>query len=76
MTTKPKTFLAPKVGTIYGQDVPMPLDAAAPEMGVSKVTLKRYVAERAIGSIIIGKRRMVRPSAIREYLKKQEVKPV
>ena len=62
-----------KGNKIYGDDVPMRWKDAAVEAGISERTFWRLLGNREIDKVVIGGLVKVRPSAIREYVKRQEV---
>ena len=69
-----RTVLAiPKEGNrIYGDDVPMPWTEAARECGIPERSFYAIIQSEQIASQMVGKRLMIRPSAVRAYLKRGE----
>ena len=67
----------PKDGNrVYGSDVPMPWKEAASHMGIPERSFLALVQRREITVQPVGRRTMVRPSAIRDYLERQEIKAI
>ena len=58
---------------IYGDDVPMPWREAAREAGIPENSFWLLLQSRQIEKQPVGKRIMVRPSAIRAYLDSRRV---
>lgn len=61
------------IDPIWGDDVPLDLKEAAIFIGMPLPTLKQKVYAREISSLKVGKRRRVRPSAVRTYLQQHEL---
>ena len=67
----------PKEGNrIYGNDVPMPWREAAVQAGIPERSFFDLIKRREISVQPVGRRTMVRPSAIRAFLDRQEIKAV
>ena len=61
---------------IYGDDVPMPWREAAKQMGMAANSFWLLLQSRQIEKQPVGKRVMVRPSAIRAYLARVRVSAI
>lgn len=61
---------------IYGDDVPMPWEEAARQVGIPKRTFRRLIDRREITALNLPGRLVVRPSAVREYLMSREAKRI
>ena len=61
---------------VYGDDVPMPWREAARQTGIPERTFWALIERREIVKQPVGARVMIRPSAIRAYLKRVEVPAV
>ena len=57
---------------VWGDDLPLDLDVAAKFTGMPLPTFKQKVYGREIASVKVGRRRRVRPSAIRAYVRRHE----
>ena len=61
---------------IYGDDVPMPWKEAAKQTGIPERSFFGLIQRREIKVQPVGKRTMIRPSAIRAYLQRLEIQPI
>ena len=73
ITSSSSSKSIPNVNPIWGDDVPLDLKEAAIFIGMPLPTLKQKVYAREIASLKVGKRRKVRPSAVRTYLQRHEL---
>ena len=58
---------------VYGDDVPMPWREAARQTGIADRTFWGLLERSEIIKQLVGVRVMIRPSAIRAYLKRLEI---
>ena len=68
--TKAKPTLAAGPNLIWGDDKPLNIPEAAAHADMPVSSLNKLIYSRQIESIKKGKRRVVRPSAIRAYFAK------
>lgn len=61
---------------VYGPDVPISWQEAAVEVGMAPRTFWGLIEQREIARLYVGRRAMLKPSAIRAYLKTKEVAAV
>ena len=69
----PPLEASPDINPIWGEDVPLELKEAAAFIGMPLPTLKQKIYSREIASLKVGRRRKVRPSAVRAYLRQHEL---
>ncbi len=67
-----QTCVAHATNPIWGDDMPLNLQDAAAYTGMPLPTFKQKIYSREIASVKVGRRRKVRPSAIRTYLSRYE----
>lgn len=61
---------------IYGSDVPMPWEEAAKETGIALRTFRALMDRREIDVQKVGRRSMIRPSAVKAYLERNAKRAV
>ena len=72
---KKSVLIIPKENnSVYGPDIPMHWKEAAAQAGIPERTFWRLIDRREIDVLHHPGRVLVKPSAIRAYLAKQEVK--
>lgn len=57
---------------IWGEDAPLPLSEAAFQSGMRLGTFRQKIYAREIASVLVGKQRMVQPSAVRAFLEQHK----